>query len=42
MWQHLTQGNYPIAFADLEKLLDDVPDTLDTCGDHTLADKIRK
>ena len=41
-WQHITQGNYPVAFANFEKFLDDVPNTLDTCGDHALADKIRK
>lgn len=42
MWDHLNQGQTYAAFKDLETLLDDVPDTLDACGDHALADKIRK
>jgi hypothetical protein len=42
MWQHLIQGHTGAALKDLEKFLDDVPDTLDACGDHALAEKIRK
>ena len=42
LWQHLTQGNTGAAFKDLETLLDDLPDTLDACGDHAMAQKIRK
>lgn len=41
LWQHLTEGKTGAAFKDLETFLDQLPDTLDVCGDHTLANKIR-
>lgn len=42
MWGHVSQGNFPVAFADFEHFLDDFPYVLEICGDQALADKIRK
>lgn len=40
--QDLIKGNLAEVSADIQKLISELPDTLDTCGDHTMADKIRK
>jgi hypothetical protein len=42
IWQSLTSGKWTEALKDFETFLEDLPDTLDACGDHTLADKVRK
>jgi hypothetical protein len=42
LWQNLIQGHTGAAFKNFETFLEDLPDTLDACGDHALAEKIRK